>query len=129
MRATRLRRTRDIELVREGGEVRSDRLFTLRTRRNGLDEVRVAVASPRSLGGAVRRNRARRRVREAIRVLLRDRRAAPGTDLFVVARPAALDAPSGALRAAVAKHLEAALGPLQDAPGPGEAAAATPSAR
>lgn len=90
--------------------MRSDRLFTIRARRNGLDIVRIAVASPRSLGGAVRRARARRRVREAIRILLRSRRAAPGTDLFVVTRPQALDAPSEALRAAVARELDAALG-------------------
>jgi len=110
MRAMRLRRTRDIELVREGGEMRADRLFTMRARRNGLEVVRVAVASPRSLGAAVRRNRARRRVREAIRILLQARRTAPGTDLFVVARPQALGAPSEALRAAVARQLDALLG-------------------
>ena len=109
MRAMRLRRTSDIDLVREGGEMRSDRLFTLRARRNGLDVVRVAVASPRSLGPSVRRNRARRRVREAIRTLLQARRSAPGTDLFVIARPPALEAPSEALRAAVARQLDAVL--------------------
>ncbi len=110
MRAMRLRRTRDIELVRESGEMRSDPLFTMRTRRNGLAVVRLAVASPRSLGTAVRRSRARRRVREAIRQLLAARRDAPGTDLFVVARPSALEAPPDALRSAVARQLEAALG-------------------
>ena len=110
MRAMRLRRTRDIELVREGGEMRTDRLFTMRARRNGLAVVRLAVASPRSLGTAVRRSRARRRVREAIRQLLLSRRDAPGTDLFVVARPPALEAPPQALRDAVARQLDAALG-------------------
>jgi ribonuclease P protein component len=110
VRAERLRRTKDIELVREGGEMRADRLFTMRARPNGLDVVRVAVASPRSIGVATRRNRARRRVREAIRSLLQARRAARGTDLFVVARPQALDAPGEALRAALAKHLDAVLG-------------------
>lgn len=106
----RLRRTKDIQLVREGGEVRTDRLFTMRARRNGLDVVRVAVASPRSVGIATRRNRARRRVREAIRTLLASRTGAPGTDLFVVTRAPAYDAPTEALRAAVAKQLDAALG-------------------
>jgi ribonuclease P protein component len=109
MRAMRLRRTRDIELVREGGEMRTDRLFTMRARRNGLAVVRLAVASPRSLGTAVRRSRARRRVREAIRQLLVARRDAPGTDLFVVARPPALEAPPEELRTAVARQLDAAL--------------------
>lgn len=109
MRAERLRRTKDIQLAREGGEVRSDRHFTLRARRNGLDTVRIAVASPRSLGGAVLRNRARRRVRETIRTLLLSRSAAPGTDLFVIARRPALDAPPDALRAALARQLDRVL--------------------
>lgn len=111
MRAERLRRTRDIEIVRESGEMRSDRHVTVRARRNGLGVVRLAVASPRSVGSAVRRSRARRRVREGIRTLLRERAAAPGTDLLVVARAAAVDAPFPALREALARQLDAALGP------------------
>jgi ribonuclease P protein component len=111
MRAERLRRTKDIEIVRHDGALRTDPHFSIRSRRNGLDVIRVAVASPRAIGGSVKRNRARRRVREAIRDLLRERRAAPGTDLFVVARAPALDAPAPALRAAVARELAAILGP------------------
>jgi ribonuclease P protein component len=84
----------------------------MRARRNGLEIVRIAVASPRSLGGAVRRSRARRRVREAIRVLLRDRPGAPGTDLLVVTRGSAADAPFGEIREALARHLGAVLGAL-----------------
>ena len=105
----RLRRTKDIELARKG-EMRTDRLFTMRVRPNGGDEVRIAVASPRSIGTAVRRNRARRRLREAIRTLLAPRAAAPGTDLFVVARRPVLDAPVSEIRAATARHLDAILG-------------------
>ncbi len=55
---------------------------------------RLAVSAPRTLGGAVMRNRARRRVREAFQ------HALPGTaalDLVVTARPAALGAPFPAL--------------------------------
>ena len=110
MRSERLRRTRDIEIVRESGEMSSDRHFTMRTRPNELAVVRVAVASPRSVGNAVRRSRARRRLREAIRVLLRERSAAPGTDLLVVARASALDAPFVDLRASLARRLDAVLG-------------------
>ena len=88
--------------------MRTDRLFTMRVRRNGLDVVRVAVASPRSVGVATRRNRARRRVRDAIRTLLASRSGLPGTDLFVVTRPPAYDAASETLRAALAKQLDAA---------------------
>ncbi len=107
MRATRLRRTKDIELARMKGETRSDPLFTLRARPNGTDRVRVAVASPRAIGTAVRRNRARRRLRDAVRTLLAPRAASRGIDLFFVARPPAVDAPAASLRAAAARHLDA----------------------
>lgn len=110
MRAERLRRTKDIRVVRERGQQQSDRHFSIRAAANDRGVVRVAVASPRSIGGAVARNRARRRVREAIRVLLRERVSAPGTDIFVVARPPALDASADDLRAAVRRQLEAVLG-------------------
>ena len=110
MRAERLRRTKDIDVARKTGEVRSDRHFTLRARPNDLGVVRVAVAAPRAIGGAVMRNRARRRVREAIRTHLRARNGQAGADLFVIARSAALDAPIGALREAVSRHLDAVLG-------------------
>lgn len=71
--------------------------------------MRVALAAPRSIGTAVRRNRARRRIREAIRSALGPRAAAPGTDLLVVARAAAVSAPSAQLREAVSRGLAAAL--------------------
>ena len=111
MRAERLRHTKDIEIVRESGEMSSDPHFTMRARRNGLASVRLAVSSPRSLGTAVRRSRARRRVREAVRAFLRERGSAPGTDLLVVARAPAVDAPFGHLRDAIARRLDAVLEP------------------
>lgn len=110
MRAERLRRTKDIELVRARGDAVSDRHFTMRFRRNGLDVVRIAVASPRSIGGAVDRNRARRRIREALRNALREVKTAPGTDLYVVTRPSALSAPFAELREALERRLASSLG-------------------
>ena len=111
MRAERLRRTKDIEVLRSEGALTVDPHFTIRARPNGLDVVRVAVASPRTIGSAVRRNRARRRVREALRTLLQGRRGAAGVDLLVVARSAALVAAPEDLRRAIAGRLEAVLGP------------------
>jgi ribonuclease P protein component len=110
MRAERLRRTKDIEVVRAQGALTVDPHFTIRAKANGLGVVRVAVASPRAIGTAVRRNRARRRVREAIRTLLEGRGDAPGLDMLVVARSAALTAAPEQLRQAVAGHLDAVLG-------------------
>lgn len=110
MRAERLRRTKDIDIVRADGTLTVDPHFTIRAKPNGLGLIRVAVASPRAVGTAVRRNRARRRVREAIRSLLRDRRSGPGVDLLVVARAAAALAAPEQLRRAVAGRLDAVLG-------------------
>lgn len=111
MRAERLRRTKDIEILREEGTLTVDPHFTMRSMPNDLGVVRVAVASPRALGTAVKRNRARRRVREAIRALLRERRDGRGVDLLVITRSASLAARTDALRSAVAGGLATVLGP------------------
>lgn len=109
--AARLRRTKDIAAVRASGRARHDPHFTLRTAPNDAGAVRIAVSSTRELGTAVRRNRARRRLREALRLELRSRAAAPAVDLVLAARRAAHDAPAAELRAAVARALDGALRP------------------
>jgi len=109
MRAARLRRGEDIARVRAEGIARNDKLFSLRALTTDLAAVRVAVASSRAVGGAVDRNRARRRIREALRQALAPRRSHPGADLLVIARPAALSATASDLRSAVERELERAL--------------------
>jgi ribonuclease P protein component len=106
MRAARLRRGEDIARVRAEGIARNDKLFSLRALTTDLTAVRVAVASSRAVGGAVERNRARRRVREALRVALEGRRSGAGADLLVMARPAALSAPAIELREALERELD-----------------------
>ena len=61
--------------------------LVLRWMRTDRAETRVGLSTPRTLGGAVQRNRVRRRLRS----LLRERigRIGPGWDLLVIARPAA----------------------------------------
>jgi ribonuclease P protein component len=54
--------------------------------------VGIGLTVTRMIGNAVTRNRARRRLREALRLLLPGP-ARPGTDYVVVARPAALTRP------------------------------------
>ena len=112
MNAARLRRGADIARCRAEGVARNDRLFSLRARPSGNDTVRVAVSASRAVGSAVRRNRARRRLREAIRLELSRRPVHPGAgmDLVFAARVAAIDAPAAAVRAAVARELGAVLG-------------------
>ncbi len=87
---------------------RNDTLFSLRALATDGPAVRVTVAASRAVGGAVQRNRARRRVREAVRLALATRPDAPrGIDLVVMVRKGALDAPAVLVRGAVERHLDA----------------------
>ncbi|OLD53501.1 MAG: ribonuclease P protein component [Armatimonadetes bacterium 13_1_40CM_3_65_7] len=83
---------------REGRRLTGD-VAVLYARPNGLPVTRIGISVRRSAGSAVRRNRIRRRVREAIR-LERDR-VAGGFDVVLVPRIPAADAPFTALREAV----------------------------
>ncbi|HUI17660.1 MAG TPA: ribonuclease P protein component [Alphaproteobacteria bacterium] len=75
--------------------------------------VRLGLTASRKVGGAVERNRARRRLREAARRLL-PAGAAPGYDLVLVARGETLRRPFAALLT----DLATALGRLGIARGP-----------
>ncbi len=57
----------EFERVYRNGERRSSRLFTLHYLPNGLECSRFGMSVGRALGGAVVRNRIRRRVREVLR--------------------------------------------------------------
>jgi ribonuclease P protein component len=110
MHAARLRRGEDIARVRAEGVARNDKLFSLRALPSDQPTVRVAVAASRAVGGAVKRNRARRRVREALRVALSARPSVTmGADLVLMARPAAFDAPAADLRGAIVRELDRVL--------------------
>ena len=110
MHAARLRRGEDIARVRADGVARNDKLFSLRALSTDQRTVRVAVAASRAVGGAVERNRARRRVREAVRLALAARPTADvGTDLVLMVRPAALGAAAADLRSAVERQLDTVL--------------------
>ncbi len=80
-------------MYREGRRYTGEILVLYYRRTGGL--LRVGVTAGRRIGGAVRRNRAKRRLREALRQL-EGRLCAPG-DLVLVARPPAGTAPFGAL--------------------------------
>ncbi len=108
MDAARLRRTRDIAAVRAVRPALSDRHLSARAIPNEFGVARIAVAVPRDVGTAVRRNRARRRVREAVRLALRERSGA-GADIVLVARKPAISAPARELRESVGAALDAAL--------------------
>jgi ribonuclease P protein component len=103
--AARLRRDADIAAVWSDGRKLQHPLFTARALPNGMTAMRLAVSAPRSLGRAVARNRARRRLRDAFRTVIRDLESRPGCDLVVVARRPVASAPYPELRAAAAKAL------------------------
>jgi ribonuclease P protein component len=98
VRAARLRRSGDIKTLRAEGRSLRRVAFSARLRRTELPEARLAVIAPGTVGGAVTRNRARRRVREAFRVALLARRSNAGLDILVTARPEALHTEFPALR-------------------------------
>ena len=67
--------------------------MTLVARPNALEHTRLGIVVPRRLGGAVWRNRSKRRVRE----LFRHHKPAAGLDLVVLPRRDFLDVPFAAL--------------------------------
>lgn len=89
--------------------MRSDAQFTARALPNEAGVTRLTVSARRELGSAVRRNRARRRLREAVRRDLRSRGDVPPTDLFLVARRPAFDSPAVTLATAVSRALDGLL--------------------
>ena len=88
----------DFRRVRRTGTSYSHPLFVLVVSASELHAVRLGVSASRSMGTAVRRNRAKRRLRETFRPLMPD--LPGGWDLVVVARPALLEAEWPALQAA-----------------------------
>lgn len=102
-RRNRLRRAADIARVRSHGAKAVTPSLVLFATPGGAEASRVAVPVSKRFGSAVRRNRLRRRVREALRRQISD---LPGA-LDVVALPQvrAVDAASGELAAAVRRGL------------------------
>lgn len=98
-----LRRKVDFDALMADGRARSTPILVLRTRRTGGATTRIGFSTPRSLGGAVQRNRVRRRLRELVRERYGD--LGTGWDLLVIARPAAAQASFADLREAFATLL------------------------
>jgi ribonuclease P protein component len=94
-----LRRRADFEAIGRDGTARSTPILVLRALRTDRTETRIGLATPRTLGGAVQRNRVRRRLRALVRA--RMERIGPGWDLLLIARPAAGTATHAELGAAL----------------------------
>jgi ribonuclease P protein component len=95
-REHRLRRPRDFERAKTGGRVVWPEFVLYHFAREAPEEPRVGFAVGRRIGGAVIRNRTRRRLREAIRPLIPRLVAC---DIVVVARPPAVQAGTEELQA------------------------------
>jgi ribonuclease P protein component len=98
-----LRSPRDFAAIQAGSRTRSDRLLVVRIAPNRLEVTRFGFSTGRRLGGAVIRNRIRRRLREILRAL--GPRLRPGSDVLVVARPPAVAATFQELRQALERLL------------------------
>src|SRR5437763_7267471 len=94
----RLRRRQDFDRVMGAPRIFAGKALVAFARPNPAGGWRVGVTVSRRLRGAVRRNRVRRRLREAARARLLPRDSSPaergiGYDVVLVGRPAALELP------------------------------------
>lgn len=84
-RPNRLTRKADFDRVFQADRGLHHPVLSLRAAPNELDRVRVGIICGKQVGGAVVRNRSRRRLREAVRSLLP---AVPSAwDILLVIRP------------------------------------------
>ena len=97
-REQRLRRKADFEAVYRRGKAVSNQLLVLRSLSNDMDTTRFGFAVSKVVGGAVTRNRVRRRLREIVSALPPQ----GGLDVVIGARKAAAGAEFDALRRAYA---------------------------
>jgi len=104
-RLVMLSRPQDFAAFQGGGTTRSHPLLIARFRRTDLETTRFGLSTGRALGGAVVRNRVRRRLREALRMMSPSFQ--PGWDVLIIAKPAIVEADQdtlvGALRRTLSK--------------------------
>ncbi len=86
----RLRRSSDLERVRQEGDTWRHPLIVYLACKNEQDTSRFAFVASRRVGNAVQRNRVRRLMREAIRQHLDEIQS--GWDCILIARPRILQA-------------------------------------
>ena len=105
-RNQRLTRNEDIKRVRQQGQSIARPSIVLGFLPNCFEETRIAVIAGRSVGGAVQRNLAKRRIRSAIQEMLQGIR--PGQDIVLIARRPILEQPYRLLVDTIRKLLDQA---------------------
>jgi ribonuclease P protein component len=105
-REHRLTGEADFKRVRRTGKSQAHPLLVVVASRSPLPRSRFGVVAGKAVGGAVQRNRAKRRLRAAVRMIRQEIR--PGFDVILIARPAVLDADWQEVRDAVRRLFERA---------------------
>jgi ribonuclease P protein component len=105
-RRYRLRSRERFQQVRRTGKSRKDQLAILVFLRNDLPYSRFGFTASRRVGNAVQRNRAKRLLRESVR--LRFGSIKPGWDMVFIARPAIVNQPFQKVDAACERLLKKA---------------------
>ncbi|MGH7665723.1 MAG: ribonuclease P protein component [Candidatus Dormibacteria bacterium] len=101
----RLRHAADFRAVRGERQGAGDSVLRIQVRANGLGHPRLGIVASKRLGGAVVRNRLRRRLRAQIAARLWTLGA---HDLVVIPQPAALSADAASLGASLQRALQRA---------------------
>jgi ribonuclease P protein component len=98
-----LRRKAEFEAIASAGSTRSTRLLVLKSLPRVQAPTRIGFSVSRAVGGAVQRNRVKRRLRELVRE--RYDELETGWDLLLIARPDAARATYPELREALGSLL------------------------
>ncbi len=104
--AGKLLRKAEFDAVYHAGKRRASSHFTVFLKANDLPESRFGFSIKRTLGGAVVRNRIRRRVREMVR--LKRTEIPTGWDIVIHPKSSVAEAPFAALAAELARLLSTA---------------------
>jgi ribonuclease P protein component len=105
-RAWRLKAESDVQRVWQQGRAFAHPLVILRVRANNLDHSRAGFIAGKKMGNAVVRNRAKRRLREALRPHYLQ--IPPGHDFVLIARGNITQAPFTDIQQAVQEVLKRA---------------------
>jgi ribonuclease P protein component len=98
-----LSRPQDFAAIQGAGSTKTHALLSARFLRTDHETTRFGLSTGRRLGGAVVRNRVRRRIREALRVMAPSFQ--PGWDVLIIARPGIVEADHDALVGALERTL------------------------